>query len=138
MRASRGGDVRVSTTETDDLPGEREDRVRDAYGGLMKSNTSSSSSSVEAVEGGRGECEEEPRDREERGKRSPGVRREHGGMKSFERRRTDVGRCFYERPAVCVDVNYIGGHEEQIAAPSDAAYVYERERKREKVFSLMG
>lgn len=30
----------------------------------------------------------------------------------FERRRTDVGRCFYERPAVCVDVNYIGGHEE--------------------------
>ena len=23
---------------------------------------------------------------------------------------TDVGRCFYERRAVCVDVNYIGGH----------------------------
>lgn len=38
----------------------------------------------------------------------------------FERRRTDVGRCFYERPAVCVDVNYIGGHGEQIAASSDA------------------
>ncbi|KYN37307.1 hypothetical protein ALC56_08365 [Trachymyrmex septentrionalis] len=33
----------------------------------------------------------------------------------FERRRTDVGRCFYERQAVCVDVNYIGGHGEQIA-----------------------
>ncbi|KYQ60158.1 hypothetical protein ALC60_00564 [Trachymyrmex zeteki] len=26
----------------------------------------------------------------------------------------------YERPAVCVDVNYIGGHGEQIAASSDA------------------
>jgi len=38
----------------------------------------------------------------------------------FERRRTDVGRCFYERQAVCVDVNYIGGHGEQIAASSDA------------------
>ena len=34
----------------------------------------------------------------------------HGGMKSSRERRTDVGRCFYERRAVCVDVNYIGGH----------------------------
>lgn len=36
--------------------------------------------------------------------------RRHGGMKSSRERRTDVGRCFYERRAVCVDVNYIGGH----------------------------
>jgi len=50
--------------------------------------------------------------REKGGSRGTGYVR-HGGMKSSERRRTDVGRCFYERPAVCVDVNYIGGHEEQ-------------------------
>lgn len=29
---------------------------------------------------------------------------------------------------MCVDVNYIGGHEEQIAASSDARHTYMRER----------
>lgn len=58
---------------------------------------------------------EEPTDREERGKRARATTRARRN-EIFERRRTDVGRCFYERPAVCVDVNYIGGHGEQIAA----------------------
>lgn len=48
----------------------------------------------------------------------------------FKRRRTDVGRCFYERPAVYVDVNYIGGHEAQIVGfvrrARTPVYVYER------------
>lgn len=48
----------------------------------------------------------------------------------FKRRRTDVGRCFYERPAVYVDVNYIGGHEAQdsrfVRRARTPVYVYER------------
>lgn len=61
------------------------------------------------------------RDEGSRGDRGCGGGRERAPARArrneiFERRRTDVGRCFYERPAVCVDVNYIGGHEEQIAA----------------------
>lgn len=100
----------------------------DAYGGLMKSNTSSSrsnsssNSSSSSSGGGR-----RKRRMRRRAKRSRGAREEEPGSTTrarrneiFERRRTDVGRCFYERPAVCVDVNYIGGHEEQIAASSDA------------------
>lgn len=65
-----------------------------------------------------GEEEEEEKDkkrtrrrvREGRGRRVRPRRARRNEI--FERRRTDVGRCFYERPAVCVDVNYIGGHEE--------------------------
>lgn len=113
----------VSTTETDDLPGERENRVRCVAEGCQRAIVT-----VVVViivvgggdrEEGEGECEEEPRDCKERGKRAPSTMRARRN-EIFERRRTDVGRCFYERPTVCVDVNYIGGHEEQIAASSDA------------------
>lgn len=85
-----------------------------------------------AVEGGRGECEDEPRVARRAREEEPGSTTRARRNEIFELRRTDVGRCFYERPAVCVDVNYIGGHEEQIAASPDAAYVYERERERER------
>lgn len=67
----------VSTTETDDLPGERADRVRR----VQRVGRRVIVVVGRRGGGGGGECEEAPRDREECGKKAR-ARREHGGMKS--------------------------------------------------------
>lgn len=69
----------VSTTETDDLPGERVRSSETRTEGWRRVIVVVGRGGERA--GGGGECEEEPRDREERGKRAR-ARREHGGMKS--------------------------------------------------------